>query len=82
MLKEAANEPHSGTPERQTPISGKQVIVIVDEADKEEMTFKKSTIVPTLMAIFFSKEQNSSNIRAGHEKRIDTPFLQATRRHR
>jgi hypothetical protein len=35
LLKEATNEPRSETPERQTPISGKQVIVIVDEADKD-----------------------------------------------
>jgi hypothetical protein len=50
LLKEAASEPRFGTPERQTPISGKQVIVIVDEIDKEEATFKQSAIVPTLKA--------------------------------
>jgi hypothetical protein len=35
LLKEATSEPRSGTSERQTPVSDKQVIVIVDEADKE-----------------------------------------------
>jgi hypothetical protein len=34
LLKEAASEPRSETPERQIPDSGKQVIVIVDEAEK------------------------------------------------
>jgi hypothetical protein len=48
LLKEVANEPRFGTLERQTPVSGKQVIFIVDEVDKEEATFKQSAIVPTL----------------------------------
>jgi hypothetical protein len=48
LLKEAASEAHSGTPEKQTPVSGKQVIVIVDETDKEDATFKQSAIRPTL----------------------------------
>jgi hypothetical protein len=50
LLKEAANEPHFGSPKRQTPVCGKQMIVIVDEADKEEATFKQSAIVTTLKA--------------------------------
>jgi hypothetical protein len=50
LLKEATSEPRSGTPERQTPVSGKQVIVIVDEEDKEEATFKQLAIVTTLKA--------------------------------
>jgi hypothetical protein len=35
LLKEMTSEPRSGTPERQTPDSGKRVIVIVDESGKE-----------------------------------------------
>jgi hypothetical protein len=40
LFKEEASEPRSGTPERQTPGSGKQVIVTIDEAETEEATFK------------------------------------------
>jgi hypothetical protein len=47
LLKEEASEPRSGTPERQTPDSDKQVIVIVNEAKTEEATFKQSATVPT-----------------------------------
>jgi hypothetical protein len=73
LLKEAASEPHSGTPKRQTSVSDKHVIVITDEADKEEATFKRSSIVPTLKArknkpYYFSKEQNNLNIRTSLEK--------------
>jgi hypothetical protein len=50
LLKEAASEPRSGTPERQTPVSGKHVIIIADETNKEEVTFKQLAIVPTLKA--------------------------------
>jgi hypothetical protein len=50
LLKEVASEPRSGSPERQTPVSDKQVIVIADEADKEEAIFKQLAIVPTLKA--------------------------------
>jgi hypothetical protein len=50
LLKEATSEPRSGTPERQTPGSNKQVIVIIDESEKEEATFKQSATVSTLKA--------------------------------
>jgi hypothetical protein len=43
-----ASEPRSGTPEKQSPTSDKQVIVIVDKAGKEDVTFKQSTAVQTL----------------------------------
>jgi hypothetical protein len=49
-LKEVASEPRSGTPERQIPGSGKQVIIIVDEAETEQATFKQPATVPTLKA--------------------------------
>jgi hypothetical protein len=50
LFREATSEPRFGTPERQTPVSDKHVIIIIDEANKEEATFKQSTIVPTLKA--------------------------------
>jgi hypothetical protein len=50
LLKKATSEPRSGTLERQTPDSSKQVIVIVDETETKEATFKQSTTVPTLKA--------------------------------
>jgi hypothetical protein len=50
LLKEMTNEPRSETPEKRTPGCGKQVIVITDEAETEEATFKQSATVPTLKA--------------------------------
>jgi hypothetical protein len=50
LLKQVASEPRSETPKRRTPGSGKQVIVIIDQAETEEATFKQSAIVPTLKA--------------------------------
>jgi hypothetical protein len=50
FLKEPASEPSSETSQRQTPGSGKQVIIIVDEIEKEEATFKQSATVSTLEA--------------------------------
>jgi hypothetical protein len=48
LLKEMTSEPHFGTPKKQTPASGKRVIVIVDEPGKEETKVKQSTIMQTL----------------------------------
>jgi hypothetical protein len=48
LLKEGTSEPRSGTPEKQTPASGKRVIVIVDETEKEEAKLKQSTTIQTL----------------------------------
>jgi hypothetical protein len=45
LLKEVTSEPRSGTPEKQMSASGKRVIVIVDEAGKEEAIFKQSTAI-------------------------------------
>jgi hypothetical protein len=45
-----ASEPRSGTPEKQAPVSGKQVIIIVDEVGKEDVIFKQSTTTQTLKA--------------------------------
>jgi hypothetical protein len=48
LPKEMTGEPRSGTPERQTPDSGKWVIVIVDESGKEEIKVKQSAVMQTL----------------------------------
>jgi hypothetical protein len=48
LLKEVTSEPRFRTPKKQTPASGKRVIIIVDEAEKEETKFKQSTTMQTL----------------------------------
>jgi hypothetical protein len=48
LLNEMTSGPRSGTPERQTPASGKQIIVIVDESGKEETKSKQSAVMQTL----------------------------------
>jgi hypothetical protein len=48
LLKEMTSEPRSETPERQTPDSGKRVMVIVDESGKEETKAKQSVVMQTL----------------------------------
>jgi hypothetical protein len=50
LLKEMTSEPRYGTPEKQTPDSGKWVIVIMDESRKEEIKDKQSTVMQTLKA--------------------------------
>jgi hypothetical protein len=50
LLKETTSEPRSGTPERQTPDSGKRVIIIVDESGREETKVKQSAVTQTLRA--------------------------------
>jgi hypothetical protein len=50
LFKEMTSEHCSETPERQTPDSGKQVIVIVDESGKEETKVKQSAVMQTLKA--------------------------------
>jgi hypothetical protein len=87
LLKEVASEPRPGTPERRTSDSSKQVIVIIDEAEIEEATFKQSVTVPTLKArknkpYSFLKSKTAWIFKASLEKRIDTSNLQATHRHK
>jgi uncharacterized protein YrzB (UPF0473 family) len=58
------------------------VIIIIDEAETEEATFKQLVIVSTLkakkkQAVLFPEEQNSSDIRASLEKQISAFNLQS-----
>jgi hypothetical protein len=50
LFKKMTSEPRSGTSEKQTPDSGKRVIVIVDESRKEETKVKQSAVMQTLKA--------------------------------
>jgi hypothetical protein len=50
LLKKVAGGPSSEIPERQTPDNDKQLIVMIDEIDKEDMTFKQPTSMMTLKA--------------------------------
>jgi hypothetical protein len=44
LFKEMTSEPRAETPERQTPDSGKRIIVIVDESGREETKVKQSAV--------------------------------------
>jgi hypothetical protein len=72
QLKEVASEPRSGTPERRTPGSDKQVIVIIDIQTVSHCTNPQGQ---KKQAVLFPEEQNRLDIRASLEKRINAPNL-------